>query len=367
MVALETLTVAQLKAKKTELEAAICVYDNKQMAAKIFLNSYYGASGSPYFRFYDIDLAEAVTLTGQVIIQRIEQGINKFLNEIPGIVPDDFVIAADTDSVYLQMRQIVQKYVPSSDTAAMVDFLDRYSKESLEPLITQICAEIHDYFNCHTATLAMKRESIANKGIWTAKKRYALNVWDSEGVRYETPKLKITGLEAIKASTPAACRNKVKEAIQIIFNKDEDALIDFIAEFRAKFVTLPYDDIAFPRGVRELDKYSSKLSVYTKGTPIHVRGALLYNHFLKTNGLAKKIAPIEPGEKIKYCYLRCPNPMNNENVISCPNGLPKEFGLDKYIDYDTQFEKGFLAPVKALTDAIGWKTEHIVTLDILFA
>jgi len=212
----------------------------------------------------------------------------------------------------------------------------------------------------------MKRENIADRGIWTAKKRYILNVWDSEGVRYEEPKLKMMGIEAVKSSTPAPCRTMIKDALKIMMNGTEDEVIDFIDECRAKFKKLPAEDISFPRSASDVVKYKASSTIYAKGTPIHIRGALLFNHYVKKNKLDHKYSLIQNGEKIKFLYLKKPNTIH-ENIISFIQDFPKELGLDKYIDYDLQFEKAFLEPLKAILDAIGWSVEKTVNLESFFS
>jgi len=211
----------------------------------------------------------------------------------------------------------------------------------------------------------MKREALADKGLWTAKKRYVLNVYDNEGVRYTTPKLKIMGLEMIKSSTPYAIREKMKELTQIIVTKGEDEVQEFIAKFKEEFKSLPPEEISFPRGCNGLKTYEDSNSIYKKGTPIHVRGALLYNHQLKKLGLGKKYPAIQSGEKLKFTYLKQPNPLK-DNVISFPTRIPKEFGLEKYIDFDTQFQKGFIEPTKFIVECIGWEIEKSNSLESFF-
>ena len=211
----------------------------------------------------------------------------------------------------------------------------------------------------------MKRENIADRGIWTAKKRYILNVWDSEGVRYEEPNLKMMGIEAVKSSTPAPCRTMIKNGLKIMMNGTEEEVIDYIDECRTKFKTLPPEEIAFPRTVSNVKKYHSRTDIYCKGTPIHARGALLFNFYIKKNKLDKKYSLIGNGEKIKFIYLKKPN-IIQENVVSFIQDFPRELNLDKYIDYDLQFEKSFLEPLKAILDAIGWNVEKTVNLELFF-
>ena len=250
-------------------------------------------------------------------------------------------------------------------TEGVVRFLDKVCETQLEPYIESSYQALARYVNAYDQKMQMKRENIADRGIWTAKKRYILNVWDSEGVRYEEPKLKMMGIEAVKSSTPAPCRAMIKDALKIMMNGTEDEVIDFIEKCRKEFKTLPPEDISFPRSASNVVKYQASSTIYAKGTPIHIRGALLYNHYVKKNKLDNKYSLIQNGEKIKFCYLKKPN-IIHENIISFIQDFPCELNLDKYIDYDLQFEKAFLEPLKAILDAIGWSVEKTVNLESFF-
>jgi DNA polymerase elongation subunit (family B) len=356
------------KTPTRELEKEIARCNNIQMAKKISLNSAYGAIGNQYFRYYKLANAEAITLSGQVSIRWIEGKMNKYLNKVLKTDDVDYVIASDTDSIYLNMGPLVQcVYKGREETREkIVSFLDKICKMELEPYIESSYQELADYVNAYEQKMQMKRENIADRGIWTAKKRYILNVWDSEGVRYEQPKLKIMGLEAVKSSTPAPCRQMIKDALKLIMTKTEDDMIDYIEQSRKEFTNLSVEQISFPRTVSDVVKHKAHATIYGKGTPIHVRGALLYNHFIKEKKLDKKYAAIQNGEKIKFCYLKLPNPIR-ENVISYIQEFPKELGLDKYIDYELQFNKAFLEPMRVILDAIGWKVEKTITLESFFS
>ena len=356
------------KTKTKELEKEISRCNNIQMAKKISLNSAYGAIGNQYFRYYKLANAEAITMSGQVSIRWIEGKMNSYLNKILKTNDIDYVIASDTDSIYLNLGPFVQTVYKGREktTEEIVGFLDKVCKMEFEKYIESSYQELADYVNAYDQKMQMKRENIADRGIWTAKKRYILNVWDSEGVRYEEPKLKIMGLEAVKSSTPAPCRQKIKDALKIVMTKTEDEMIFFIDNFRKAFNQLPPEEISFPRSINDVDKHKSSSTLYSKGTPIHARGALLYNHLIKEKKLDKKYAKIQNGEKIKFCYLKLPNPIH-ENVISYIQEFPKEFGLDKYIDYDLQFSKAFLEPMKVILDAINWRVEKTVNLESFFA
>jgi len=355
------------KTKTKELEREISRCNNIQMAKKISLNSAYGAIGNQYFRYYKLANAEAITMSGQVSIRWIERKMNSYLNKILKTNDVDYVIASDTDSIYLNMGPFVETVYKGREktTEEIVGFLDKVCSMEFEKYIESSYQELADYVNAYDQKMQMKRENIADRGIWTAKKRYILNVWDSEGVRYDEPKLKIMGLEAVKSSTPAPCRQKIKDALKIVMTKTEDEMIAFIDNFRKAFNQLPAEEISFPRSINDVDKHKSSSTLYCKGTPIHARGAILYNHLIKEKKLDKKYAKIQNGEKIKFCYLKLPNPIR-ENVISYIQEFPKEFGLDKYIDYDLQFSKAFLEPMKVILDAINWKVEKTVNLESFF-
>ena len=357
------------KESKREISNQISKYKNLQLAKKVQLNSAYGALGNQYFRFFDIRQAEAITLSGQLAIRWIEKKLNSYLNKLLKTKDIDYVIASDTDSVYVNLGPLVHMvYGQKSETKieTIVDFVNKACTEKFEPFIDKSYQELADYMNAFDQKMQMKREVIANKGIWTAKKRYILNVYDSEGVRFAEPKLKMMGIEAVKSSTPMSCRDKIKESLKIVMNGNEQDFQLFVEAFKQEFKTLPFEDIAFPRGVSELSKYMSSSELYSKGTPMHVRGAIMFNAFLKKYKLTKKYQLIQDGDKTKFCYMKVPNPVQ-ENVFSILTVLPKEFGVEKYIDYDTQFDKAYLEPLKTIVNTIGWRTERASSLENFFA
>jgi len=356
--------------KLYEIEKRIARYNNLQLAKKVSLNSAYGALGSQYFRFYDLRMALGVTTAGQLSIRWIENKINEYMNKILSTKDVDYVIASDTDSIYLKLGPLVNKVYGADGVVSMpkvkvIDFMDKVCKDKIEPYISKSYAELAEYVHAYAQKMQMKREALADKGIWTAKKRYIMNVYNNEGVQYEEPDLKVMGLEMIKSSTPAAVREKMKESIRIIISGNQSDIHKFIADFREYFRTLPPEDISFPRGINGLDKYSDAATLYKSGTPIHVKGAILYNHYLKQKNLTKKYPLIQEGEKIKFSYLKRPNPFK-DTVISYPSRLPKEFELDKYIDYNMQFEKTFLEPIRTILECIDWSTEPQSTLEDFF-
>lgn len=357
-----------------ELDKKVAQLNNKQMAAKILLNSAYGALGNQYFRYFDIRQAESITLSGQLSIRWIEKKMNEYMNKVLKNDEDkNYVIASDTDSIYVSLGDFVSKFIKPKTGESdedrkrrTVDFLDTVAQDKFEPYIDKCYSELAGYINAYEQKMVMKREVIADSGIWTAKKRYILNVHDSEGVRFKTPELKIMGLEAVRSSTPEICREKIKKTLELILRSNNEELISFVDSFRSQFKTMDIDDISFPRSVNGLIKYRDDVHVFKKGTPIHVKGVLFFNKLVKENKLEMQYPLIKDGEKIKFCYLKEPNPIQN-NTIATTGELPTEFGLDQYIDYDTQFEKAYLEPIKTITDIIGWELEKKITLDSFFA
>jgi DNA polymerase elongation subunit (family B) len=329
-------------------------YDNIQMAKKIALNSAYGAIGNNYFRYFDLMVATAITSSGQLSIRWIEKALNIYLNKILKTDKVDYVIASDTDSVYITFDVLVDKVFKSGRTdEEVVNFLDRLAKEKLEPFIGESYQALAKSMNALEQKMFMAREAIADKGIWTAKKRYILNVHDMEGVRFKEPTLKIMGIEAVKSSTPAPCREKIKEALKIIMSDDEKMLNSFIKDFREEFMKLPPEDIAYPRSCNGVEKFRGESKLFAKGAPIHVKGAILYNHLLKKDRLDNKYPFIQEGDKIRFLHLRQPN-LYQSSAFSFMTEVPKELDIYDKIDYDEQFEKSFVEPLKVITEKINW-------------
>ena len=337
---------------------------NIQWAKKISLNSAYGAIGNQYFRYYNVNQATAITTSGQFIIQYIEKKVNEYINNILK-TKQDYIVASDTDSIYLRLDELVNKVCKDKTKEQTINFINRVVDSRIEPFIEKCFNELADYTNAIGQKMVMKREVIADKGIWTAKKRYMLNVLDEEGFRYEEPKLKIMGIEAVKSSTPEVCRVAIKEAIRLIMNKEESDLQNFIANFKKKFTDFEPEQIAFPRSCNNLRKYYSASTIFIKGTPIHIKGSLIYNYHLKDKRLDHKYPSIQEGDKIKFVLLKEPNPFKF-NVCSYLATLPREFELKEYIDYELQFEKTFLDPMRFILGAIGWNAEPKASLEAFF-
>ena len=343
--------------KDPKLLKDISRYNNIQMAKKVSLNSAYGAIGNVWFRYYDLLVAEAITTSGQLSIRWIEHALNEYLNKLLGTDKHDYVLASDTDSVYITFDGLVDKvFGERQDTTKIINFLDTIASQKIEPFIDKSYSELAGYVNAYSNKMSMKREVIADKGIWTAKKRYILNAHDVEGVRYKEPQLKIMGIEAVKSSTPAPCRQKIKDALKIIMSGDEKMLNTFIQEFREEFMKLPPEEIAYPRSVNGVEKFTSDSGLFAKGAPIHCKGAILYNHLLHKHNLDKKYELIQEGDKIKFLHLKEPN-LYTSTAISFMTKLPKELDFTSIIDYDIQFTKSFVDPLKFITTKISWNID----------
>jgi DNA polymerase elongation subunit (family B) len=365
--ALKRLPVDAPEEDREDLRLAISKYHNFQLVRKIQLNSAFGAIGNEWFRYYDEEIAEAITLSGQLSVQWVEKSLNEYLNKIIGSTDTDYVIAIDTDSVYLNLGPLVDKFLPNEkDSEKITKFIDKVSNDAFQKVINDSYDSLADRMNAYENKMHMKRESIAEKGIWTAKKRYMLNVrMGEENVYLAKPELKIMGIETARSSTPEVVREALKNVISTIMNKDESAVQEFVSQFRNVFNGLKPEKVAFPRGCNGLREYFDPNGIYKKGTPIATKGSLIYNHHVRKNKLGGKYQEIREGDKIKFIYLKTPN-MLGEKVIAFTGKIPDEFELDGYIDYDLQFEKTFLEPLRTILGVLGWREEAVNTLEALF-
>ena len=353
------------KTKDKKYLNEISSLNSRQMAAKILMNSLYGAMGNIHFRYYDIRIAEGITMTGQFLIRSVANKLNTFVNKECKTKDVEYSFYADTDSTYITLGELVKRNMQGKTNEEIVDVLDKYCNKQIEPAINEACDDISEYLNVFQRKIKFKREIIADRGIWIAKKRYAVNVYNSEGVTYNPPKLKVLGMEIVRSSTPAPVRKALKEAVSIALTKDEATLRAFVADLEKTWHSLNPEDIAFPRGVNGIKEYSDPSSVFRKGTPIHVRGALIYNHLVKSKNLEKKYQLIQEGDKIKFLYLREPNILGT-HVITFTGEIPPEFKLQGYVDYDKMFEKSFLEPLNSLLSCIGWQVRETASLEGLF-
>lgn len=354
--------------EKKRLKREINQLHNSQMSIKIAMNSLYGATANIYFLYYINEMAEAITTSGQLSIRYAQKSVNDYLNKVLGTDNHDYIIYIDTDSIYVDFGPLVQEVFGTVDIDKDKgeEFLDRVCSTKIEQVIEEGYENLARMLGTYRNAMVMKREKITNRGIFVAKKRYILNTLNSEGVHYDKPKVSVTGLESVRSSTPEVCREKLKECFEVIMNTDEETTQKFIQDFRDEFKTLDPVAIAKTSGTDNIKKYQDKNSLYRKGCPMHVRGAIMYNHFLKQKGLDKKFETIQGGDKVKFLYLKTPNPIR-ENVISVPGLLPKQLGLHEYIDYELQFDKVFLSPIQSILDAVGWSAEKVNTIEDFFS
>lgn len=329
----------------------------------------YGAAGNEGFRFYDPRMAEGITITGQYFIRAVADAIDDYLSKITkSHLKSTFYI--DTDSCYVTMESIVEKFIipklgENPDIQKIIDAMDKIANEKITPVINTACDGLSDYTNSLKQLMNFKRESLADKGVWCAKKKYALNVYDNEGIRYAEPKIKIMGLEIVRSSTPAPVRKMLKDAVKIVLTGTEKELQSKIDGWRSEFDAMSPDAIAFPRGVQRLDHYVDNNNIYQKGCPIHVRAALLFNHHIKACNLGDSYPLINDGDKIKFVYMKMPNSIH-ENIFGFIDRFPHEVGITKYVDYNLMWEKAFLAPLDSIINTIKWNHKEMPSLAGLF-
>lgn len=360
------MTDEELLSYRKEVSRRKAQYGTKQMALKVALNSAYGAIGNEWFRFFDVRIAEAITLSGQLSIRWIETRLNQYFNKLCGTTDEDYVLAVDTDSNYLCLEKLVEKMgLSDAPEEKVVNFLDKACAK-IEDFISDQYKELQEYMNAYEQKMFMEREVIASTGFWQAKKRYALLVHDSEGTRYDIPKLKIMGLETKKSSTPQLCRKGLEEAIHLILTKSESDVHEYITNFRKEYEKHNLEEIAFPRGVTDIGKWLDRQTIYKKGTPVHVKGAIHFNRYIKENNLTNRYEEIKDGDKIRFVYLTQPNPIR-DSVFAFSSEEPKELKLHEFVDYDKMFETSFMGPLRQLLDSVSWKHEKKNTLEALFA
>jgi len=364
----QAMLIAQQKYEETKdpiWKKEISKCTNFQMARKIQMNSLFGAMANEYFRFYDDRIAEGITLTGQYIIQSMGKTLNTALNKICGTENYLYSFYSDTDACYITLDPLVEKFYKDLPPEKLVQVLDKICSEKIEMFLKKSSDQISDYTNAFSNRISFKREVIADRGIWVAKKRYALNVYNNEGVQYSEPKLKVMGLEIVRSSTPEPVRDALRDAVKIILTKTESDLQEYVRNFETEYKKLSPELISFPRGVNGLNKYSDRASIYRHGTPIHVRGSLLYNYHILANKLDRKYETIKEGDKIKFLYLKEPNTLG-ENCIAFVSSIPDELNLKKFADYDLMFEKSFLEPINTILEGVGWSAKPKASLESLF-
>lgn len=350
--------------KNDKLRNEFLAHKNLQTGFKLINNSGYGSLANKYFRWFSNPLAEGITLSGQLTTQYVIVRINEYLNDLFDTKDFDYVVYADTDSAYIRLDKLVEK-LDITDERKITEALVIFGKKHLTPYIDKVSQELAKKMNCYEWKTSMKLEKVCSQAFFIRKKKYALYVNYDEGDFFDKPQLKVTGLETVRSSSPKIVRDALKKCFELIFSKDRDSLALFIEEFRKEFRQLPFDKIGKPTGVNNFNEYLISPGIYKKACPIHVRGSYVYNQFLVDNDLTNKYELIVDHDKVKHCYLRMPNPTFS-NVISIKGDVPKELDIEKYLDYELQFEKTFLAPIRKVCDAVDWDIRKVYTLNDFF-
>lgn len=336
-----------------------------QMALKITLNSAYGSIANQHFRFFDVRLAEGVTLSGQLGIRWIQNAMNAYFNKLLKTTKEDYILASDTDSIYLHMETMMEKLMDTSDPKKVIKVMDKLCEEKIMPYIDSSYKELAEYVNAFAQKMVMKREALADQGIWVGKKNYILSVYDNEGVWYETPDVKIVGWGSARSDKPRVCRDKLKEVIKLVLYKELPDVLEFVEKFRGEFDALPIQKVACPTGLNDMEKWADSNSVFIKGAPIHVKAALMHNHIIHTWDLERKYKPLSSRNKIRYVLLKEPNPFQS-TVIGFQDVIPQEFELEKYLDKAEQFHKTFLGPLELVLESINWHLDAGDSLEAFF-
>lgn len=353
------LSDEELKKQLNKYQKEVATNNSLQYGAKILLNAGYGALGNEHFLYFMVENAEAITTTGQIVNRWTSERVERMLQTMFN-TSDKLWIYGDTDSSFYSLKPLVDKYLNNKPIQEKVDFIDKFIKTTIDPYITKTTNELSDYLNSYENKMVWERENIAESMIGVSKKRYAMKVWDKEGVRYTNePYYKIMGLEAIKSSFPKWSRKYLKECYKIALEKNEDKLHDLVSKIRKEFYTMDLNTVAIPSGVNGLDKYYDEENDYKKGAQKHVKAALKYNKLVKSMGLNYEL--ITDGAKIRYVNLKYPNPIHSHEIAFITH-IPPEFGVEEFIEKDTTFEKSFLQPLRIFLDAIGWSDEPVVSL-----
>lgn len=374
---LKTLSKQMLKSVKRVCEKKIAQANTAQLNRKISINSLYGALGNEHFRYFDIRNASAITMFGQLAIQWIERKVNEYLNKTCKTDGVAYVRYCDTDSIYVCVDNVFNMVGGASkfrDDNHWVDFMDKFAKERMEPAIDAAYRELCEYMNNVEHLMFMDREIISgpplnSKGLgsfWTAKKRYAANVWDSEGTRFEKPKVKIMGMETQRSSTPHAVKIFLKEAIRLILQEGEEALHDHYKKFEEEFKKLDYREIARVSTANNISKWDDGRGYPILKTPNHIKGVLFFNRH--TKGM-DGITPVMEGEKVMVLPLKDKNPFSSD-CISWQSGtrLPASIEHDilKWVDFGSMFDGYVISPLKMMTDACKIDYEKRASLNDLF-
>lgn len=372
---LQTMSKEDLIELGNKCKSSSILSNTNQLNRKILINALYGAMGNIHFRYYDIRNAAAITTLGQLAIQWSARYIDKYMN---GIIkpetPKEYTIYIDTDSNYIEVTDVIEKVGEDKfkTTNDKVDFLDKFAQKKILPMLEGAFVDLQDYMNNYKNMMEMDREAIACAPLgsngacsfFKAKKRYALNVYDMEGTRYKTPKMKIMGIETQQSSTPKACQVALTESIRLILQEGESSLQDYYKEFEQQHKTLGYMNIAGTKSANNIQKYNVNGFPGLK-CPNQIRGVLAYKR-----AIAGTTAPdVQEGEKVMILPLKDGNPFGDK-VIAWTSGieLPIEIREEvlRWIDYQDLFYKTYQKPLASICESSGMNYEHQSTLSDLF-
>ena len=336
-------------------------FDRRQYIQKIILNSLYGVLGLSVFRFYDLDNAEATTLTGQALIKFSKKITNHFYNKELGD-NDDYVIYIDTDSIFASAIPLIKKRFPK----------DKLSEAMMTQRILEVCGEVQDYLNQSYNYFAkkflnldehvfdIKQEVIAKSGLFITKKRYGLRIINDAGRKVN--KIHVKGLDTVRSNFAVAMKDLLSKVLEdILANVPKEKIDERISIFKRNMNSLHFDVMANPIGVKGIGKYEVKVedsafSVYKKGTPVHVKSAINYNSLLDYWYEGRKYEKITNGSKIKWVYLK-----NNEfgfDTIGYKGyeDPPQILDLIKtHIDHERMFQQAMSKKIGMFYKAMKWE------------
>ena len=329
-------------------------YDRRQHIQKIFLNSLYGVLGLPIFRFFDIDNALAVTATGQDVIKNSADFANKLYNDRLQDT-NDYCIYIDTDSLYFSSKALLpENKEPKEFTIGLARVMEKKLNEYYNGMAMEL-------FFCDKHRFYIKGESVASKGLWIAKKRYAMNaVYDLEANLDVDNKIKIKGLDVVRSTFPPAFRDFMNSVLKnVLGGITKDDMDSKVLEFRKALDSRYYLDVARNTSVKNISEYekglSKQLNEFNKGTPAHVKACISYNKLLHHFKIANRYEKISDGEKIRYVYLKS-NPLNLETIAVKGYNDPKEIVeiAEKYIDYEALFVNELKTKLEDFYSALNW-------------
>lgn len=345
---------------KSELEVQSSVNVNK----KVLINAGYGVQTVPSFRFKKHYNAEAITSSGQLCVRGVGNYIENKLKGKEYQISNQYF---DTDSLFINY---INKYDVLNDMneregyEKVIGTIMDWNKEHVQPIIDEYFDGLAVAFNAMSNKIEMDFELIADKSTFFAPKKYIMRkIWE-EG-KYLNPDkntFKLRGIEIVRTTTPQFFRDKLKEAVKIIYNQSNEELLKFIDQTKKEYLKLDFIDMANPTGVNGMDKYN----LNSKRIPIHVYGSLIYNLYIENKKLSDRYQLITDKNKIKISYIKQPNCMGS-HVISVPNNIfPDELKDKIELDYDRMFDKNFMNPIKRFLEVVNWDDVRQYDLDDAF-